>query len=55
MYLEHVGKMITVNHTNGNVCVLDFLPTSWYGFNKHVVKGNAYLSEEDKKNENSAA
>jgi len=26
MYLEHVGKSIIKNHTNGNVCVLDFLP-----------------------------
>jgi len=26
MYLEHIGKMIIENHTNGNVCDLDFLP-----------------------------
>lgn len=47
MYLEHIGKLITVNHTNGNVCVLDFLPTSWYGVNKNHVKGNVYKSPED--------
>lgn len=55
MYIEHVGKMTVTNQQTGYLCVLDFLPTGWYGVNKHVVKGDAYMSLKDKKSDNSVA